>query len=163
LNEGPIVCNAGPLIALANVAQLELLPALYRRIVVPDLVIAEIVQSGAGRAGAVEVASASWIEVEASAGEPDPLLVAELGAGEGAVLSSAVRLRAPLVLIDVRRARRIATQVYNLAVKGTTGILVEAKRRGLLPMIRPLLEGMTRQGYFLSARLIETACQEAGE
>ncbi len=139
------------------------MPALYRRIVVPDLVIAEIVQSGAGRAGAIEVGSASWIEVGASAGETDPLLVAELGAGESAVLSTAAQLRAPLVLIDERRARRIATQVYGLTVRGTAGILVEAKRHGLLPMIRPLLEGMTRKGYFLSARLIETACREAGE
>jgi predicted nucleic acid-binding protein len=146
-----------------SVAQIELLPALYRHIVVPGLVIAEIVQSGAGRAGAIEIGSASWIEVKASGSATDPLLVAELGAGESAVLSAAVQLRAPLVLIDERRARRIATQVYGLAVKGSAGILVESKRRGLLPKIRPLLESMTRKGYFLSARLIETACQEAGE
>lgn len=54
-------------------------------------------------------------------------------------------------------------QIYGLAVRGTVGILVEARRRGLLPMIRPLLESMARKGYFLSARLIETACREAGE
>jgi predicted nucleic acid-binding protein len=71
LERGPIVCNAGPLIALASVAQLEFLPALYRHIVVPDLVIAEIVQSGAGRAGAIEVGSASWMEVKASGRETD--------------------------------------------------------------------------------------------
>jgi predicted nucleic acid-binding protein len=84
-------------------------------------------------------------------------------AGESAVLSTAVRLGAPLVLIDERRARRIATQVYGLAVKGTAGILVEAKRSGLVPTIRPLLAGMVQRGYFLSARLIEYACQEAAE
>ena len=163
MNEGPIVCDAGPLIALASVAQLELLPALYRRIIIPEPVIAEIVQSGAGRAGAVEVGSAGWMEVVPATGAADPLLAAELGAGESAVVSTAVRLRAPLVLIDERRARRIASRVYGLTVRGTAGILVEAKRRGLLPTIRPFLEDMTRRGYFLSSRLIETACHEAGE
>ncbi len=163
MNEGPVVCNAGPLIALASVAQLELLPRLYRRIVVPEPVIMEIVQSGAGRAGAIEIGSAAWVEVGPATGTADPLLAAELGAGESAVLSTAVQLRAPLVLIDERRARRIASQVYSLTVRGTAGILVEAKRHGLLHLIRPFLEDMTRRGYFLSRRLIEMACHEAGE
>ena len=163
MNEGPIVCNAGPLITLASVAQLDLLRALYRRVVVPQPVIDEIVQSGAGRTGAIEVGSASWIEAVPSPGEMDPLLAAELGAGESAVLSIAVQLRAPLALIDERRARRIATQVYGLTVKGTAGILVEAKRAGLLPSIRPLLERIVQRGYFLSAHLVESACHSAGE
>jgi uncharacterized protein len=61
---------------------------------------------------------------------------------------------APLVL---------AAQVYGLTVRRTAGILVEAKRHGLLPLVRPFLEDMTRRGYFLSSRLIETARHEAGE
>jgi predicted nucleic acid-binding protein len=163
LTEGPIVCDAGPLIALASVARLELLSSLFARVLVPESVLAEIVQSGAGRAGAIEISSASWLEVVPAPRERDPLLTADLGAGESAVLSTAVRLGAPLVLIDERRARRIATQVYGLAVKGTAGILVDAKRSGLVPTIRPLLAEMVQRGYFLSARLIEYACQEAGE
>ncbi|HVT18236.1 MAG TPA: DUF3368 domain-containing protein [Thermoanaerobaculia bacterium] len=45
-------------------------------------------------------------------------------------------------MIDERRARRIAAQVYGLAVKGTAGILVEAKRAGIVSKVRPLLEDM---------------------
>jgi predicted nucleic acid-binding protein len=62
LNEGPVVCNAGPLIALAGVAQLSLLSALYTRILVPEPVIEEIVRSGAGRVGSIEIGSAHWLE-----------------------------------------------------------------------------------------------------
>lgn len=163
MNEGPVVCNAGPLIALAGVAQLSLLRALYSRILVPEPVIEEIVRSGAGRAGAIEIGSADWLEVVAPPVAADALLAAELGAGESAVIRVAARLRAPLVLIDERRARRIATQVYGLRVRGSAGVLVEAKRAGLVPMIRPLLEAMVQQGYFLSSRLVETACDAAGE
>lgn len=163
MNEGPVVCNAGPLIALAGIAQLPLLRALYRRILVPEPVIEEVVRSGAGRAGAIEIASAQWLEVVSPPTEPDALLAAELGTGESAVLRVAARLRAPLVLIDERRARRIATQVYRLKVRGTAGVLVEAKRGGFIPTIRPLLEAMVQNGYFLSTRLVETACSAAGE
>jgi predicted nucleic acid-binding protein len=163
LKEGPVVCNAGPLIALASVAQLDLLPSLYRRLIVPETVRAEIVQSGAGRAGTIEIGSADWLEVMSWQGRADPLLDAELGAGESAVVSIAVEIRAQLVLIDERRARRIAAQVYGLAVKGTAGILVEAERAGIVSKVRPLLEEMARRGYYLSRRLIDSACREVGE
>jgi uncharacterized protein len=163
LNEGPVVCNAGPLIALAGVAQLALLRELYSRVLVPEPVIEEIVRSGAGRVGAIEIGSAHWLEVVPPPAELDALLAAELGIGESAVLRVAARLRAPLVLIDERRARRIATQVYGLKVRGTAGVLVQAKRAGLVPTIRPLLEAMVRHGYFLSTRLVETACKAGGE
>jgi predicted nucleic acid-binding protein len=90
-------------------------------------------------------------------------LALELGAGESAVISVAVRLRASLVLIDERRARRIATQAYDLAVKGTAGVLVEAKRAGLISRVRPVLETLNQRGYYLSRRLIDSACDAALE
>lgn len=163
MNEGPVVCDTGPLIALAGVAQLSLLRELYSRILVPEPVIEEIMRSGAGRAGSIEIGSANWLEVVPSPAEPDTLLAAELGAGESAVLRVASRLRAPLVLVDERRARRIATQVYSLRVRGTAGVLLEAKRAGMVLTVRPLLEAMVQHGYFLSTRLVEATCNAAGE
>jgi predicted nucleic acid-binding protein len=162
LTEAPIVCNAGPLIALATVNRLDLLPSLYPRVLVPEAVTREIIGSGMDRAGVRQIESASWLEMVPSSAV-DPLLAAELGAGESEVISTAVRLRARLALIDERRARRIASQVYNLAVKGTVGVLVEAKRATLLPQVRPLLEALVRHGYYLSQRLVEYACREVGE
>ena len=161
--EGPIVCNAGPLIALSIVGQLGLLEKLYSRVLVPDAVFQEIVGAGAGRIGAAEVAAASWLEKIAAVSSPEPLLAMELGPGEAAVIVAAHRLQSGLVLIDERRARRVAEQAYRLRVKGSAGILVSAKRAGLLAKVRPLLETIAREGYFLSAKLIDRATQEAGE
>lgn len=163
MSEGPIVCNAGPLIALSTVGQLGLLEKLYRRVLIPNAVVREIVGAGAGRIGAAEVAAASWLEQIAPQALPEPLLDLELGPGEAAVIAAAHRLQAQLVLIDERRARRIAEQAYGLRVRGSAGILVSAKRAGLIPAVRPLLETLSREGYFLSARLIDRATQEAGE
>jgi predicted nucleic acid-binding protein len=161
--EGPIVCNAGPLIALAMVGHLDLLRELYRRVLVPEAVLQEVTGAGTGRIGAAEVASAVWLEKIPIGSPLEPLLAKELGPGEAAVIASAHRLHAKLVLIDERRARRIAEQAYGLRVKGSAGILVSAKRAGLVPAVRPLLEGMCAQGYHLSRRLIERAAEEAGE
>jgi predicted nucleic acid-binding protein len=56
----------------------------------------------------------------------------ELDAGEADVISRARQLSPCMTIIDERRGRRIAQQVYGLKVKGTAGILVEAQRRGLI-------------------------------
>lgn len=160
--DGPIVCNTGPLIALSMVGQLDLLKNLYQRVLVPDVVIREVMAGGPGLPGVPEVRSASWLE-RVHQPAPEPLLAFELGAGESAVIATAHHLEARLVLIDERRARRIAEQAYKLRVKGSAGILVSAKKAGLIPAVGPLLEAMVRQGYFLSHRLVERAIQEAGE
>jgi predicted nucleic acid-binding protein len=71
--------------------------------------------------------------------------------------------RHAFLLIDERAGRRAASVVYRLRVRGSVGTLVLAKRRNLIPQIRPLLEDLQRQGYFLSRVLIDAACREAGE
>ena len=161
--EGPIVCNAGPLIALAMVGHLDLLAKLYRRVLVPEAVFREVTGSGVGRIGAAEVASASWLEHVSGDLSVEPLLAKELGPGESEVIAAAHHLGARLVLIDERRARLIAEQAYGLRVKGSAGILVAAKRAGLISAVHPLLERMRAQGYHLSQRLIDRAVLEAGE
>ncbi|MBF0604796.1 MAG: DUF3368 domain-containing protein [Nitrospirae bacterium] len=94
-----------------------------------------------------------------TAPKPDPLLIAELDRGGAAVISLA-RIRLPcLTVIDEKRGRRIARHVYGLAVKGTAGLLVEARRRGLLDNLRTTLLDLQRAGYYLSDAVIAAACK----
>jgi len=116
-----------------------------------------------GRIGAEEIASADWMERIPDLPPLEPLLMKELGPGESAVIAAAHHLRARLVLLDERRARRIAEHAYGLRVKGSAGVLVAAKRAGLVSVLRPLLEQMRAQGYYLSQRIIDRALLEAGE
>jgi predicted nucleic acid-binding protein len=159
--EGPIVCNTGPLIALSMVGQLGLLERLYEHVITPESVFQEVLAGGT-RVGVAELLAASWLE-RVSDPSVEPLLAKELGRGEAAVIATAHRFQARLVLIDERRGRRIAEQAYGLRVKGSAGILVAAKQAGLIPAVSPLLEEMVQAGYFLSWRLIERATLEAGE
>lgn len=66
-----------------------------------------------------------------------------------------------LAIIDERRGRKIAHQIYGLPVKGTAGLLVEAHRRGLLDDVRATLFDLQRAGCFLSEAVIEAACAAA--
>lgn len=162
MSEDPIVCDTGPLIALSLIDQLEILRGLYGRVLVPRAVLDEVVAGGLDRPGAASIVAADWLE-RVDGVTPDPLLAAELGPGEAAVIAAAYRLHARLVLLDERKARRIAARAYGLEVKGSAGILIAAKRAGLLGEVRPLLDSMVKKGYFLSQRLVERATSEAGE
>jgi predicted nucleic acid-binding protein len=157
-----IVCNSGPLIALAGIRQLDLLSKLYSSIVTPSAVQQEI--TGARQfSHQTAIFSVAWLKVQGLTGPLDPLLSSELGPGEAEVIALAHELRAGRVLIDERKGRRIAKLVYGLTVTGTGGILLEAKRTGLVTEIRPLMVAMKKNGYFLSDRLVEAVCQAAAE
>lgn len=67
----------------------------------------------------------------------NPLLAAELGSGEAAAIAIAFAIGARL-LLDDRKARRIATAAYRLRVMGSAGPLVNAKRAGFRAGSAPL-------------------------
>ena len=67
-----------------------------------------------------------------------------------------------LLLIDDRAGRKAARQL-GVEVTGVVGVLLEAKRIGHIPMIKPILETIRHHGYWLSDALVETALQIANE
>jgi predicted nucleic acid-binding protein len=156
------VVNAGPLVALSLLGRLDLLPALCREIWIPDTVHQEV-SAGLGRPGADALQDGAWLRRVKVAPTPDPLLVTELDPGEAAVISLARHMSPCVAIIDERRGRRIAADVYRLTVKGTVGMLAEARRRGLIDALRPLLMTLKESGYFISSAVIDAACQSVGE
>lgn len=120
--EDPIVCDTGPLIALSQIGKLDVLQRLYSRVIVPQAVLAEVSAGGGNLPGVRAISDAAWLEGVAGA-TPDPLLLSELGPGEAAVIATAYTTRMPKVLLDDRRARRVAVRAYGLKVKGTAGVL----------------------------------------
>lgn len=157
------VINAGPLVALSLLDRLDLLPSLFTECWIPQTVFNEVVVAGFGKPGASSLQSAAWLARVRVSPVPDPLLIMELDAGEAEVITIARQLLSGTAVIDERRGRRIAQQVYGLTVKGTAGILVEAKRRGLITEVRPSLMGLRAEGYFMAESVILAACLAAGE
>lgn len=157
------VVNAGPLVALALLERLDLLPALFAECWVPPTVFEEVTVAGIGKPGAETLLGADWQARVRTSPIPDPLLVMELDAGEAEVISLARQLSPCMAIIDERRGRRIAQQVYGLPVKGTAGILVEAHRQGLISGVRPRLLELREAGYFIADSVIAAACQASGE
>ena len=157
------VVNSGPLVALSIIGQLDLLPTLYAECWVPQTVFNEVAVAGIGKPGAKSLQAADWQARVRTVPIPDPLLVMELDAGEAEVITLARQLSPCMAIIDERRGRRIAQQVYGLPVKGTAGILVEAHRRGLISGVRLHLLELRTAGYFIADSVIDAACKAVGE
>lgn len=154
-----VVPDAGPLIYLAGAGQLELLRALYARVVVPGIVRNEVVVAGAGFVGADEVAAATWIEIVEVA--PDAGLLRDLDPNEAAAIPLAEGLHATL-LCDDGAARAIA-RARGLSIVGTLGVLLRAKREGRVERVGPLIERITGLGLFVSDDLVDEILRAAGE
>jgi len=146
-----VISDSSTLIHLAKINRLNLLHDLYELVTVPPAVWNEVVEQGAGRAGAAEVREArqnGWIQVFA----PDDLplvrlLRQDLDDGEAEVIALAVEKKAALVLLDESEARRIA-DLYGIAKTGIIGILIKSKQEGLIGSMRDELRRLREDGGF---------------
>lgn len=160
--DGTIVCNTGPIIGLSRAGLCHLLGPLFAKVFLPEAVVAELRAKHAGDATQIEQAI-TLARVVPLAQTPEPLLLAELESGEASVIQAAREHGLKAVLMDERRARRIAGTIYGLTVKGTCAVLVEAKRRQLIPAVRPALESMIAGGYFIGPQLMAECLRRAAE
>ena len=160
LQPHPVVSNTTPLISLVGVGLLDLLSAIYGEIWVPDAVYAEYQTGRVTHAGSPDLSTFAWFVVHPTIPHPDVLT--NLDAGEAAALTLALHSLAQLVLLDEQRARREAKRL-GLPIAGSLTVLLEAKRRGLLPLVGPIIDQMIAQGRRIGADLKAHVLTLAGE
>lgn len=156
-----VVVNASPLITLFKSQQSQLLPALFREIIVPATVWDEVTTGGKQDIAAQQLPKANWVKRVEVAIAPE-ILVWSLDAGESTVLSFALQNPTYRAMVDDAAARRCA-RTLNIATLGTGGMLVLAKRRGLISSISPALQALQDAGLWLSNDLIALLKQQAEE
>ena len=157
------VSNAGPIIHLSWIDRLDLLTALFEEVVVPVAVREEVLRAGPHVPGiqAIRDAFASgWLRVQPVLDSAAALrLTAELDRGESEAIVLMRETRAGLLLLDERRARARAGR-EGLRLVGTIGILQQARDRGLVQAVTPLLRDLRRHGFRVSAELVEQVERE---
>lgn len=143
-----VVSNTSPLINLAWIGRLNLLNDLFQRILIPQAVWDETVGVGRGRPGAPETAAAVWIERRQV--ENTNLVLAlrqDLDVGEAEAIALAVEQSADLLIMDERLGREVAER-FGIRPIGTIGVLVAAKRSGLITHIKPHLDTLRGEAGF---------------
>lgn len=158
----PLVADTSPLISLDACKQLGLLRKLYGSVVVPRAVERELSAGGkTGMPKGLTSAHRKWIGVR-TLGAPPPALVAALDIGEAEVIALALEVGSPLVLLDETAARAVA-RVRGLQVTGSLGVLLRAKKKSLLPAVKPSIDLMLSRGVLLGGGLVDSVLRAAGE
>lgn len=156
-----VFSNTTPFIALSSIGQLELLPRLFVTVrVVPE--VAEECRAG-GLIAVPDLAELPWIEIVPSS--PDVIIslpLLELDKGEKHTIHAACEHKADLVVIDEKIGRNVA-EYLGLSVIGTLGLLLNAKRKGMIVSFSRCVEEMQRNGLRYHPRLVERLKGECGE
>jgi predicted nucleic acid-binding protein len=128
-----VVSNTSPLNYLILIEQINLLPQLYTRVLIPGSVLAELNAPETPDLFRTWRASLpDWLEVspDVAATEQD---LSHLHAGERDAISVALRVKADALIIDERRGRDEAEK-RGLSVIGTLGVLAASHERGLVDL-----------------------------
>jgi len=145
-----VVSDSSPLILYSAIHRLDLLRAVFREVVVPAAVYAEVVIAGGSRPGGAQVAGAAWIRQQPLANlQSISTLLTRLGPGEAEAIGLALELGGIPVLIDDSAGRQLA-RAHGPRVFGSAGLLIEAKAMGLIGEVRPILEELRTVGLWLS-------------
>lgn len=127
-----VVSDASPINVLVRIDYVELLPELFGAVLVPPAVIKELSHSGTPDKVRNWLASQpSWLQIK-SPQSVDPTLEL-LDMGEREAISLALELKAELLLVDDKRARRAALD-RGLHITGAVGVLEAASARRLLAL-----------------------------
>ena len=151
------VLNASPLILLGKIGRLDLLERLAAKAVVPSAVFLEI-QAGISEYQAVQ-STADWAAPRRATDVPIPLSVErwDLGPGESQVIAYCLKETQRAVLDDAQG--RQCASAHGIAVIGTVGIVLSAKRQGMISAARPVLETLHRSGMYLSDHVLTEGSQ----
>ncbi len=85
-----------------------------------------------------------------------------MGSGESSVLAYAYEHFGIEVVIDDLAGRKCANSL-GIPVRGTLGLILIVKKRGIIPYARPVLEGLIGSGLYLSKEVLDKALERVGE
>lgn len=157
-----IVVNASPLIVLFKAGLSDLLPQLFTDIRIPNAVWNEILAGGATDAAARALPTTAWLKRIDIPAVPPIITAWDLGPGESEVLSLSLIHPGARAVIDDAAARSCAATL-RVPILGTGGILVLAKRHGLINSVTASLGELRSAGLWVSEHITDMLIKMAGE
>jgi len=147
-----VISDTSCLIILDKIGQLSLLEVSYKKVVVTPTVAQEFGEN-----------LPSWIVVQSPTTKSLQRLLEEtIDPGESSSIALSTELPDCTLILDDLRARKVAAAM-GLIFTGTLGIIVNAKRRGLIVAAKPLFEQIQQTDFRISEVLMKAILEELGE
>ena len=156
-----VVCDSSPLVALSILNSLDLLDILFQEVLVPVSVFNELTIENKPEAQQI----GRWAKGKITTTSNEQLIRSFnllLDIGESEAMALYIERKADFLLIDEKKGRKIASY-NNINIVGTLGILLMAKRKGLLLVIKPLLDRLQQSYIRISDELYQKSLELAGE
>ena len=145
------VTNSTCLIGLERIERLDILPQVFDTVFAPPAVAKEV------------RTSLDWLRVQAVANPSVTIaLRTQMDEGEAEAIALALELENVLLILDDKKARRVAQQM-GMKVIGTVGMLLRAKRQGVIAEVKPILLKLTEANFRIGQGIIQEALRLSGE
>lgn len=147
-----IIADSSALISLAVCEKLYLLEQLYGEVKVPKAVFDEVIQEDKPQAERLR----GYLQNKVVDLDLAELLLdlGELGRGELEAMALFRKIHADLLLLDDKRARKVA-DLNEIPIIGSLGVLLFAKRQGSLSAVKPLIATLEASGIHIGKALIQ--------
>ena len=161
---GIVVAHTAVLLNLSSIGQVKLLTTLFREVVIPPEVASDFGRLVSETPRFEGLTLPRSLRQQKASTIPNLVrCAAGLDPAAAAALALAVELHAGAVLVEKRRVHEVALQLGLRAI-GVLGILSEAKAKGLLPRIAPMLDELeAKAGFKITPTLRARVLRSAGE
>lgn len=150
--------------AITNLHQIKMLilvKQLYGKIIIPAKVYEELSRFGNQKQ---IVDAADWIHIQEV---KNKVLLAEiteiLDAGEAEAITLAIESKSHLLIMDEQKGRIVA-KAYGLNIIGILGVILSAKKKGLIPAVKPYVDSLIQDaGFHIHGKLYDYVLESAEE
>jgi len=154
-----IVSDTGPLVVLFKSRLLFILKEVHEEVLVPEAVERELRRKPEGT---IIFSDNPWIKAtEVKNTELVKVLMLVVDEGEAEAIALALHSGAR-ILIDEKRGRNAAREL-GLEIRGTIGLFVEAKKKGIIRSVKECIDELLEAGYYLDDELIEEVLRNVDE
>lgn len=157
-----VIVNSTPLIILGNAECLQILKSVYGEISIPRAVYNEVTAKEDSACSQIKQ-NLDWIHIEDIKNELGKRMYqAKLHAGEVEVMILAQEKNADLVIIDDNTAKKTA-KFLGLAVTGTLGVLIKAKKLGIVDSVKSIIDKIRENGFFVTDEIYNFVLEQTKE
>jgi uncharacterized protein len=147
-----IIADSSALISLASCKKLSLLDKLFADVKVPQAVFDEVTQKEKSQSEILrDYLKGKVVDIDLTNLVLD---FGELGRGELEAMALFKQINADLLLLDDKKARKIAL-LNKIPIVGSFGILLSGKKKGLIKSVKPLIDELELSGIYISKSLVK--------
>ena len=158
-----IACSTSSLVYLYRINGLQWLPGLFDEVLVASFVLEELLEGRFDGFDVPNMLEFSWVKFsDPQLTIPSEWVAVELSRGDLITLSLALENSPCTALVDDAVTRR-AGRLVGLTIKGTLGVLLDAKNRNLIKQVSRYVNRFSRTGIWLSDDIRNRILTLAGE